>query len=90
MEKNTLDSYFAGGSQSNASRPYKVDNPKLYISQANVYNPLQNNSQFGVRKKHSKKRIKNFKKLKVRSKVQSSTMSFKQPTKKKQPKKTTK
>jgi hypothetical protein len=50
VNKNTGKNLYNGGIQNNLPRPYKVQNHKIFIGQAPVYNPIKS-SDFGKKRK---------------------------------------
>ena len=75
MEKNTLDNNFAGSSQTDTPKPYKINNNNLYIGQAPLYNPIQSTTSFG---NVSKKKMSFNQKKKPKIKLVKSNSEIKQ------------
>jgi len=55
LKANTFNNIYAGGGQGEPPRPYQVENQKLYIGQAPVYNPIKSESRFGNAAKNNYK-----------------------------------
>jgi len=82
LRANTFNNVYAGGGQGEPPRPYQVENPKLYIGQAPVYNPIKSETNFGRKEKELKKLLK--KKHKSRKSIKN--LKNKKETKQKSPK----
>jgi len=67
LSATTFDNIYAGGGQKAPPRPYKIDNPNLYIGQAPVYYPVKSETSFGLRKVN-KKHVIAIKKIKKEKK----------------------
>jgi hypothetical protein len=58
ITNNMLYDKYLGGGQNEPVKPYKIDNPKLFIDKSPVYDVLQSVTSFGLKNKNVVKLVK--------------------------------